>query len=285
VEFNDLLVMDVNGVMEGETVIEQKGAQYQVTEGHTFPMTGFPEQLTGMKINDEKEFELEYPGDTAEEDLAGKKVTFKVKAIDIKQEILPEANDEFAKTVGAEFESLDALREQARTDMTTRAEDQARINFEEELVHAVADISVVEYPPVFVESEINRILNRQLQGSNISLEDYLERVNKTEEELREEVRPSAEHSVVHSLVLSKLAEAEEMKVTDEEVDGEIERMTENSTEKKEELKKFLNDPQIRESITQNLIHRKTIEKLAEYSAVTEKPKKTRARKKKKEEGK
>jgi trigger factor len=136
-----------------------------------------------------------------------------------------------------------------------------------------------------VETEINRILNRRFQSSSQSLEDYLATINKTEEELREELRPSAERSVIHSLVLGKLAEVEEIKVSDEEVDAEIENMIKDTTEKKDELKKVLNDPQIRESITQSMITRKTMEKLTEYAGVQEKTKKQKTRRKKKEEGK
>jgi trigger factor len=288
VEFDDLLIMDIVGSMGEKNVIEQKGAQYQVIAGQTFPVLGFAEQLVGMNPGDEKEFELEYPEDYGDEELAGNKVNFKINAVEIKKEVLPEISDEFAKTVGAEFETMTALRERAESDMKERAEQQSKINFEEEIIHGIADISTVEYPPILVESEITRILNQQFQRSSQSLEDYLATVGKSEEELREDLRPSAEHRVVHSLVLSKVSEVEGIEVSNEEVDEEIENMVKDSTDKKEELKKFFNDPQIRDSIVQNMLTRKTMEKLTEYTAV-EKPvgkkKKTGTRKKKKEEEK
>lgn len=286
VEFDDLLIMDIVGMLGDKNVIEQKGAQYQVVAGQTFPVLGFAEQLVGMNPGDEKEFELEYPEDYGDEELAGNKVKFKINAIEIKKEVLPEISDEFAKTVGTEFETMAALRERAETDMKERAEQQSKSNFEEEIIHGIADISKVEYPPVLVESEITRILNQQFQRSSQSLEDYLATVGKTEEELREDLRPSAEHRVVHSLVLSKVAEVEEIEVSNEEVDEEIEDMVKDSTDKKEELRKFFSDPQIRDSIVQNMLTRKTMEKLTEYTEVIkpEKKKKTTGtRKKKKEE--
>lgn len=288
VGFDDLLIMDIVGTMGEKNVIEQKGAQYQVTTGQTFPVLGFAEQLVGMNPGDEKEFELEYPEDYGDEELAGNKVKFKINAIEIKKEVLPEISDDFAKTVGAEFETMAALREKAETDMKDRAEQQSKTNFEEEIIHGIADISKVEYPPILVESEITRILNQQFQRSSQSLEDYLDTVGKTEEQVREDLRPVAEHRVVHSLVLSKVAEVEEIEVSNEEVDEEIENMVKDSTDRKDELRKFFNDPQIRDSIVQNMLTRKTMEKLTEYTAV-EKPvgkkKKTGTRKKKKEEEK
>ncbi len=286
VEFDDLLIMDIVGTMGEKNVIDQKGAQYQVIAGQTFPVLGFAEQLVGINPGDEKEFELEYPDDYGDEELAGNKVKFKINAIEVKKEVLPDISDEFAKAVGTEFETMAALREKAESDMKERAEQQSKINFEEEIIHGIADISKVEYPPVLVESEITRILNQQFQSRSQSLEDYLATVGKTEEELREDLRPSAEHRIVHSLVLSKVSEVEGIKVSDEEVDEEIENMVKDSTDKKEELKKFFNDPQIRDSIAQNMMTRKTMEKLTEYTAVAKPAKKkktTGTRKKKKEE--
>ncbi len=288
VEFDDLLIMDIVGTMGEKNVIEQKGAQYQVVAGQTFPVLGFAEHLVGMNPGDEKEFELEYPDDYGDEELAGNKVKFKINANEIKKEMLPEISDEFAKTVGAEYENMTVLREKAESDMKERAEQQSKMNFEEDIIHGIADISKVEYPPILVESEITRILNQQFQRSSQSLEDYLATVGKTEEELREDLKPSAEHRVVHSLVLSKVAEVEKVEVSNEEVDEEIENMVKDSTDKKEELKKFFNDPQIRDSIVQNMLTRKTMEKLTEYTAAAKSDKKkktTGTRKKKKEEEK
>lgn len=294
VDFDDMLVMDILGMKGEKKVIEQKAAQYQVRAGQTFPVLGFAEQLVGMNPGEEKEFEMEYPADYGDEELAGNKVKFTVKAIEIKKEVLPETSDEFAKTVGAEFETMDGLRARALKDMTERAEQQAKIDFEEEVVHSLADISKIEYPPVMVESEITSIINQQFQGSEISVEEYLAAMKKTEEELREEVKPSAEHRIVHSLVLSKVAETEQIEVSNEEISEEIEKMLKNYTEKREEYSKIFNQPQIKENIVRSMISRKTVDKLKEYTAVPKenineekeeekKTKTTRTRKKKKEE--
>jgi trigger factor len=270
VEFNDLLVMDVVGVVDEKEMLNQKAAQYQVVEGQTFPLPGFSEQLVGLKPGDEKEIGMDYPSDFSDEELAGKHIVFTVKAVEIKQEVLPEVSDEFAKTVSAEFENLQELKDRIYKDMKDRAEQQVKANFEEEVIHSLADISKVEFPPIMVVSETNRILNQQFQRGNQSLEDYLKSANKTEEQLREDLKPSAEHRVIHSLVLGKVADDEKIEVTDAEIDAEIEEMTKNSNEKKEELVKFLNEPQMRESISRTLLTRKTVEKLTEYAAVEKK---------------
>jgi trigger factor len=266
-------------------------------------VAGFPEQLVGLNPGDEKEFDMTYPADYGDEELAGQTVTFKVKVIGIKKEVLPEISDEFAKSIGDEFETMEQLRERAMKDMLDRAEERVKADFEDKVIHSLADISKVEYPPIMVESETNRILNQQFQRTGQSFEDYLKAAHKTEEELREELKPTAEHRLVDSLVLGKVAEAEAFEVSEGEIDEEIDEMTKNSNEKKEELKKYLNDPQVRESISRSILTRKTIAKLTEYALVeketgtagmtdeeeseepedSDKPKATRTRKKKKEE--
>ena len=283
VDFSDLVVMDVESNVEDKPFINQKGAQYQVLRDQPLPVAGFAEQLTGMKSNEEKEFKLQLPPDYPEEELAGKEASFKVKTTEIKQEILPELNDEFAKEIDANFETLDSLREQAFSDLKLRAEEQARMNFEERVIDDVVELAEIEYPPILVESETNRILNQQFQRGNQTLEDYLGSINKTEEELREEIRPLATRRVTRSLVLGKVAEEEKIEINDSEIDTEIENMTKDTTEKKDKLEKVLNTPQVRESIEQTLLSRKTIQRLTEIAKGSKETKKTKTRRRKKEE--
>ena len=100
VELNDLVTLDVESTMKGEPFVNQKGVQYQVMAGTISPAPGFAEQLVGMKKGEEKEFKLQYPADYPQKEVQGNEATFKVKIIEIKQEKLPEVNDEFAKQLG-----------------------------------------------------------------------------------------------------------------------------------------------------------------------------------------
>ena len=285
VDFGDLVVFDIESSAGDTPFINQKGAQYQVLRDQSLPVAGFAEQLTGMKSNEEKEFKLQLPADYPRQELAGKEASFKVKVTEIKQEILPELNNAFAKQVDPEYKTLKALRKRALSDLKLRAEENARMDFEERVVDAVVELAEIEFPPVLVESEINRMLNQRSQGSSQTLEDYLSSINKTEEELREELRPSATRRVTRSLVLTKVAEEEKIEVNDSEIDTEIENMTKDATEKKDELKKFLNTPQVRESIEQTLLTRKTLQRLTEIAKGSKETKKVKTRRRKKEEDK
>ncbi len=268
VDFGDLLVLDVESNIEDKPFINQKGAPYQVLRDTPFPAPGFAEQLAGMQRDGEKEFKLQLPSDYPRGELAGKEASFKVRIAEIKQERLPELDDEFAKEINPDFKTLSSLREQVSTNLKLKAEEKARADFEEKLAEAVVDITELEFPPILVEMEINHLIKQQLQRWQMGgkgLEEYLSSINKTEEELREELRPLATKRVTWSLVLGKVAEEEKIEANDSEIDAEIENMTKGATGNKDELQKFLNTPQSRESLKQSLMTRKTIHRLAEIA--------------------
>jgi trigger factor len=265
VAFGDLVVLDVESSIDDKPFINQKGVQYQVLKELALPAPGFAEQLTGMKQGEEKEFRLQFPSDYPRDEVAGKEPRFKVNVIEIKQENLPELDDEFARGVSPDFENLDSLRERVSTNLKLRAEEQARIDFEDRVIEALVDISRVEFPPVLVEVEIDRLISQQArrwQMDEKGLEAYLRSINKTEAELREELRPLATKRVTQSLALGKIAQEEKIEVGDAEVDAEIESMTKDVDEgKREELSSYLNAPQAREAIGQRLMTQKTIQRL------------------------
>jgi trigger factor len=140
---------------------------------------------------------------------------------------------------------------------------------EEKVINTAVEQAKIEYPPVVVDLEINRILNdqaRQLQMTGRGMDDYLRSINKTPEQLQEELRPVAQKNVAASLVLSKIAEEEKIEVTEEEIKNGINNMIRGIGEdKKEEMLKLLDTPQNRQSITQSLKTRKTIERLTDIA--------------------
>ena len=268
VQFGDLATLNIESNMEDKPYINQKGIQYQVMQNASFPAPGFAEQLIGMTKEQEKEFTLQFPQDFEKEELAGKDVQFKTGILEIKEEKLPELNDDFVKEVSPDIDNVDSLRERVRTVLRMESEKKASLDYEQRVIEAAVDTSQVEYPPILVDVEIERLIEQQLQRWQLSrdhLELYLQRINKTEEELREELRPAAINRTEQSLVLSKIAEAEKIEVSKDAVDVEIENMVQNEVEKKEELRKTLNSPHTRKSIEEILYTRKTIERLTEIA--------------------
>lgn len=267
--YNDLTVIDISGKVDEKPYVQKIGAQYQVLKDSVSPAPGFSDQIIGMKKDDEKEFTLAFPEDYPNKEVAGKEGAFKVKLTEIKEEKLPEMNDTLAAQVSPEFNTVKSLREETEKRLRENAEEQSRMDFEEKLINAVVEQAKVEYPPVLVEMEINRILNeqnRRLQLSGRGMDDYLKSINKTEEQLREELRPVSLKNVNASLVLGRITEAEKIEVSEEDIDKGIDGMTGSTAEdKREDLRKLLDNPQTRQSLRQSLLTRKTFDRLVEIA--------------------
>ena len=268
VEFGDLAIFNIENQVDGATFFNREGVQYLVLQDSVSPAPGFAKELTGMNKGEEKNFNIKLPEDYPRNEFAGKEAHFTVKILEVKQEILPELNDEFAAQLGPEIKNMAALKEEVSSNLKLRAEAKARADFEEKVVDAVVSSSQVEFPPVLMETEIHRMLNeqaRQFERQGVNLEEYLKSINKTEAELHEELHPVATKRVTQSLVLGKVAEAEEVEVSDKEIDEEIETMLKNATDKKDELQRALNAPPSRGSIRQILLTRKTVDRLVEIA--------------------
>ena len=267
-EFGDLVTLDVESTMKGEPFVNQKGVQYQVTKGTLSPAPGFAEELTGIKKEEEKEFKLQYPADYPQKEVQGNEAAFKVKIIEIKQEKLPEVTDEFAKQVATDIGNVAAMRQKISDDLKKRVEDRCKRDFEDKVIETVTALSQVEYPPVLVDFEVERSLERSLryiQNSGQNIDAYLKSINKTVDQLREELKPSSAKRVAESLVVGKISEQEQIKVDHAEIDAEIEDMIKNSSGDKEELRKVLETQRNHESIEDTLVARKTIQRLTEIA--------------------
>ena len=268
-DYDDMATIDINGQVDEKPYVQKIGAQYQVLRDSVSPAPGFVEQIVGMKKTEEREFNLKFPEEYPNSEVAGKESSFKVKLSEIKEEKLPELNDEFVARISPELKTADALREEVEKGLKQRAEERVRMDFQEKVITTLIEQTQVDYPPILVEMEINRILNeqaRQLQMTGRGMDEYMQSINKTEEQLRDDLRPVATKNVAASLTVGKVSEAENIEVADSEIDEGIDNMTGGTTEeRKEELRKMLDTPQTRESLKQSLMTRKTVERLEEIA--------------------
>ncbi len=266
VEFGDVVTIDIDGERQGEHFPIRKDFVYEVTKGARLPLLGFAEKLLGMRKGEEKKFALSYPPDYETQELAGKEYTFRVKVLEVKEKKLPEVDDEFAKSLGSQ--DLASLKEKIAANLKARAEERARSELEQKVIDAVVELSEVQYPPILVDREIDRLLDeevRHFSGGIIGLENYLKNLNKTIDEHREELRPLARRRVVRSLVVENVAKAEKIEVDDSEINEEVERMARDAGKQVDEARKLLTMPQTRESIRQFLAVRKTVGRLVEIA--------------------
>jgi len=194
---------------------------------------------------------------------------FAVTNAEGKKELLP-LDDEFAKKV-SRFGTLAELKEEVREALQKEKMAEAEADVKNKLIAAASAEAQVEIPPAMVEREIGVMLDElrtSLAQSGLTLEDYLRGAKKEEKSLRDEMRKSAEIRVKGKVVLKAVAEAEQMKITPEEVQAELKSLAESSEQKPEELEKNLGEGG-RKYIEDYLLRKKALDFLAEKASIRE----------------
>jgi trigger factor len=249
IQFGDIVTLDIEGKRGEETILSRKDTSYEVNQGSKYPIPGFAEKLEGMAREEEKTIELAFPEDFEIKEIAGKQYSFSVKIREVKEKNLPEINDDFAMNAGSE--NLADLKDKIKGGLQVRADDSLRKEFEHKLVTALIEQSIIDFPPVLVEREIDHIINeeaRNFPDGVKGLEGYLVNAKKTLEQHREDLRPAASDRVKAYLVTSKIAELENIKVSDDEVNESIEKMAGEEPGRAEEVRALFNQPRPRESL-------------------------------------
>ncbi|HTC86081.1 MAG TPA: trigger factor, partial [Candidatus Acidoferrum sp.] len=189
---------------------------------------GFEEHLVGVKPGESTGFDITFPDDYAEATLAGQKAHFEVDLKDLRAKILPDADDEFAASMG-DYESLDALREEVRHRLGRNALDKARHEFSDKIIDYAVANATLELPDILVDQEVE-VMHDEFRGSlarqGIAESAYLQVVKQTDADLHAEFRPRAEGRVKTLLVLSKIAETEGVVVPDADLEAEYARARE-----------------------------------------------------------
>lgn len=237
----DFVTIDFEGCIDGEPFEGGKAENYELEIGSKTFIPGFEEQILGMQRGEEKEIEVTFPEDYRAEHLAGKKATFKVKVHEIKRRVVPEIDEDFVKEV-SEFDTVEELRQDAENKLKQAVEEQSEQYLRNNVVRAVVSNASVDIPTVMIDDEVDRLIREREQNlmySGISLQQYLELVGKTLDDLRADLRPVAEEDVKTDLVLSKLAEEEEIEVSDEEFDARLEELAKNQNQPVEFFRKLL----------------------------------------------
>ncbi|WML30529.1 trigger factor [Neobacillus sp. OS1-32] len=226
-ENGDTVVIDFEGFVDGEAFEGGKADNYSLELGSNSFIPGFEEQLVGVATGESKDVEVTFPEEYHAAELAGKPATFKVTVHEIKAKELPELDDEFAKDVDEEVETLDALKEKIKTRLEDSKKHEAEHHLKDSLVEKAADNAEVDIPEVMIENEVNRMLQEfeqrlQMQGMNLEL--YFQFSGQDEQALREQMKEEAGKRVKINLTLEAIANAENIEATDEDVNAELEKM-------------------------------------------------------------
>ena len=237
VQNNDLAVIDFQGYHEGTIMDQVAGENYSVEVGSGHNGQEFEEQLVGLSKGEETSREIAFPDSFANPVMAGKTVEFKITVKEIKERVLPELDDEFAKDVDAKHETLDALKESIREQkLAAKQQDQAG-SLNDKLMTKLLEGHDFEVPNRLVGQEVSHLIEEmetRLQNQGLTLES----AGMNRDKLTEEYQGIAEKRVRGDFILKKIAQQEEIKVTDEDVEEGFQRIADKYQMPLDEVKKF-----------------------------------------------
>ena len=269
VEEGDTAVIDFEGFLGEEAFEGGKGEDYALEIGSGSFIPGFEEQLVGVKAGESKDVVVTFPEEYHATELAGKEATFKVTVKEIKTKVLPELNDEFAKEIDPEVDSLDALRAKIKEQTAEQKKAESEGALRDELVEKAAENAEMEIPQGMINTELDRMVQEfgqrlQMQGMNLEL--YFQFSGQNEEALREQMTPDAENRVRVALTLEAIAKAENVQVTEEDITTELDAMAAQFGMTVDQIKTALGGTAILEN---DIKTKKTVELLVENAKISE----------------
>ena len=247
VKDKDIVTIDFEGFTDGKPFEGGKAENHELTIGSKTFISGFEDQIIGMKIGEEKDIKVTFPKDYFSKDLAGKEATFHVVLHGIKEKQLPTIDDEFAKDV-SEFDTLKELKDSIKEKMEKENEERAKHETEDAAIEEVCKNTNIDIPEGMVELEIDNImqnLDQRLNYQGLNLEQYLKMMGKSEEDFRKDYKEQAEKNVKTRLVLEQIVKDEKIKEDEKYIKEKLEEMAKQynrkveDLEKNEELKNYL----------------------------------------------
>lgn len=262
-EMGDTANIDFLGTVDGVAFEGGKGENFDLKLGSGQFIPGFEEQVVGMNAGEEKDVNVTFPEDYHAKDLAGKAAVFHVKVNKLSVTIVPAVDDELAKDV-SEFDTLEELKADIRAKKLEQMQKQLNTAFEQAVVEKVAENATVDVPGALVDAELDQQMQNfayQLQMSGYSVEQYAKMMGGDMSTLRQAFKPAAEKQAKANVVLEKVAEVENITVSDEEVENELAEMAKQYEMELEKVKELVPT----DEITTSLKTRKTIAFLTEHA--------------------
>ncbi len=223
VKKEDYVLIDYEGFKDGKPFEETGKAEnftMKIGDGHI--SKDFDDGIVGMNVGDEKELTVTFPEDYFNKKLANQEILFKVKLNEIREQILPEIDDEMAKGLGP-FDSLDALKEKIVENLTQGYEKRMEQELNEQIFEQLLDKTEFEVPDTLVQYELDAIISdaeRSFQYHNKTFEE----AGITKESLAEKYRDTAKKQARRQLILGKIIEQEKLELSDEDLDKGFEEM-------------------------------------------------------------
>jgi trigger factor len=268
-ETGDTLTVDFNGKFVDDPEAEDiEVSDVDVELGGKGVQPEFTENLIGVKPDDERSFTVDYPADFSARGLAGKKVDYTAKVTAVRRKELPDTDDEWAKSLGDQFDSIATLRTKIREDLENRATAEASHKVRGQIIRKLLEAHPFEAPETLIEHQTN-IRFEELVRDMIARNVDVRNADIDWQRARAELKTQAAADVRTSLLLESIARKEGITVSDEEVEAEINALAVASRQPLEQIRATLTKEGGERSIANTLRNRKALDLLIENAQVTE----------------
>ncbi|MBI4298359.1 MAG: trigger factor [Chloroflexi bacterium] len=264
VDWGDLVTFSITGKTNGKEIFNDDDGLFVPRQGDNRPLPGFSQEVIGISKGETKIFRLRLPEDFRDTSVAGQECEFSVLVKELKEQILPKLDDEFAKGIGSGYETLESLRQKIREDLISGKEQEVRQRYQERLLEAILGTAHIELPPLLIEHEVDHLLESQakdLQQQKVTMEEYLSKVGKSPEQLREELRGEAKRHLEQSFALSKIAEQEDIKVSGDEIETRLSSIVKSSGGQDKEIRRIFGSTEGKNTIRNMLLNQKIFDRL------------------------
>ena len=222
----DITTIDFEGFVDGVAFEGGKGTDYALTLGSGTFIPGFEDQLVGANTGDHVEVKVTFPEEYQAKELAGKEAVFQCDVKKIETKEVPELDDEFAKDV-SEFDTLAEYKEDVKKKLTEKKEKEARTAKENAAVDKAIENAQMDIPELMTKTECRQMMDdfsRRMQQQGLSMEQYFQFTGQSMDKMMEDMKPQALKRIQTRLVLEKVAEAENIQPSEEEITEEIQKM-------------------------------------------------------------
>ncbi|MCL0312376.1 trigger factor [Apilactobacillus sp. TMW 2.2459] len=248
----DTVVIDFDGYVDGKQFDGGKANNYSLELGSGSFIPGFEDQLIGHKADEDVDVVVTFPENYQAKELQSKEATFKVKIHEVKEKQLPKLDDEFAKDVDEDVDSLDELKDKIKADLKEQKQASADNAIEDEAIQAaVKNATIKEVPQAMIDEDVQRqmdqyLANMQQQGINASM--YFKLTGTKPEDLKKQFVAGAEERVKTNLVLEAIVKNEKIEPTKEEIDEQVKELAKQYGMKEEAVRGALTDDMLKHDI-------------------------------------
>ena len=268
IQENDYAVLEYEA-FEGDKPLEGVKAQnFMLRVGSHDFHPEFEKKLFGLRVGETASIEVDFEEDYFHSRLAGKKVRFKVKVVDVKVMELPPLDDAFAKSLGEDFPDLETLKNKVKEELIAKEEKRIDTALKKSLLKKISDTVDFELPESLVDSEIRLAIDNVKQNL-MRMGGSMEKAGLTEPKLRQDFRPASEKRVKDLLILGEIARQNDLTISEPELVDGFKDLAERSGQDAEVLQRYYEAKQLTEAFKEQLLEEKTLNYLVKAANISE----------------